>query len=239
LRRLRKNPNIHKGVAATVLLRGWNLASGCALPAQQSPDTGSSSNDGAREQDFSATRAHSEDAAVRPATTLTIPERVKIHEKSFTEPESLIGPVWGAAVGQLRDTPPEWGSGPDGFGIRVASGFGRSFISRTITLGVASTDQEDSRFTPSGEAGIWRRTRHAIVGIFVSRTRSGGSMPACSRFAGAYGAGFIANYWEPPSQNSTGHALERGSSALASSVGWHIWKEFWPDIRKPLHHRHE
>jgi hypothetical protein len=64
-------------------------------------------------------------------------------------------------------------------------------------------------------------------------------MPAFSRFAGAYGAGFIANYWEPPSQNSTGHALERGSTALASSVGWHIFREFWPDIRKPLHHRHE
>ena len=239
LRQQRKNPSIRKLVAATVLLCGWILASGCALGAQQSPDAGSSSNDGGSDQDSSATRAHSEDAAVRPATTLTFHERVQIYEKSFTEPESLMGPVLGAAVGQLRDTPPEWGSGPDGFGIRVASGFGRSFISRTIALGVASVDQEDSRFTPSGETGIWRRTRHAIVGTFVSRTRSGGSMPAFSRFTGAYGAGFIANSWEPPSQNSTGHALERGSTALASSVGWHVLKEFWPDIRKPLLHRHE
>lgn len=235
----RKNPNINEVVAATFPLCGLVLAPGSAWRAQQSPDSGFSSNDGGSDQDISAPRANSDNAAVRPATTLTFAERVKIYEKSFKEPEPLIGPVWGAGVGQLRTTPPEWGSGPDGFGIRVASGFGRSVISRTIALGVASADHEDSRFTPSGESGIWRRTCHAIVGTFVSRTSSGGSMPAFSRFAGAYGAGFMANYWEPPSQNSTSHALERGFPALASSVSWHIFEESWPDIRKTFHHRHE
>lgn len=56
-------------------------------------------------------------------------------------------------------------------------------------------------------------------------------MPAFSRFVGVYSAGFIANAWEPRSQNDTGHALERGSTALLSSVGWHVFEEFWPDIR--------
>jgi hypothetical protein len=69
------------------------------------------------------------------------------------------------------------------------------------------------------------------VGTFVSRTPTGGSMPAFSRFVGVYSAGFIANAWEPRSQNDTGHALERGSTALLSSVGWHVFEEFWPDIR--------
>jgi hypothetical protein len=61
-------------------------------------------------------------------------------------------------------------------------------------------------------------------------------MPAFSRFAGAYGAGFIADAWEPRSQNDASHALERGSTALLSSVGWHIFEEFWPDIRGAFHH---
>jgi hypothetical protein len=88
------------------------------------------------------------------------------------------------------------------------------------------------------ETGIRRRTRHAIVGTFVSRTPSGGSMPAVSRFVGVYSAAFIANAWEPRSQEDTAHALERGSTALLSSVGWHILDEFWPDIRGALH-RHK
>jgi hypothetical protein len=64
-------------------------------------------------------------------------------------------------------------------------------------------------------------------------------MPAFSRFAGVYGAAFIANSWEPPSQADAGHALQRGSTALLSSVGWHILEEFWPDIRSKVLHRSE
>jgi hypothetical protein len=61
-------------------------------------------------------------------------------------------------------------------------------------------------------------------------------MPAWSRFAGVYSAGFIANAWEPRSQDDAAHAFERGSTALLSSMGWHIFEEFWPDIRNALHH---
>ena len=174
-----------------------------------------------------------------PAITLTFAERLKTYGRSFTNPEALIGPVLGASIGQLRDTPPEWGNGADGFGRRLASSYCRSVIARTIGFGVAAVDREDPRFTPSNESGIWRRTRHAVVGTFVSRTSSGGTMPAFSRFAGAYGAGFIANTWEPPSQDNTSHALERGSTALLSSTGWHIFEEFRPDIRNAFHHRRD
>lgn len=176
------------------------------------------------------------DASVISPQELSFSDRVKIYERSFMQPEALIGPALGAGIGQWRDTPPEWGQGAGAYGTRFASGFGRSVISRTIAFGVAAADREDSRFIPSNETGIWRRTRHAIVGTLISRTPSGGSMPAFSRFAGVYSAGFIANAWEPRSQDDVAHALERGSTALLSSMGWHIFEEFWPDIRNALHH---
>jgi hypothetical protein len=92
---------------------------------------------------------------------------------------------------------------------------------------------------PSNEKGIWRRGWHATTRTFVSLSPAGGNMPAFSRFAGVYGAAFIANSWEPPSQADAAHALQRGSTALLSSVGWHILEEFWPDIRKKVFHRPE
>jgi len=61
-------------------------------------------------------------------------------------------------------------------------------------------------------------------------------MPAYSRIVGAYGAGFIAKVWVPKSQDNTGYALERGSTALLSSVAWNVLEEFVPDIRKAFHH---
>jgi hypothetical protein len=177
-------------------------------------------------------------SVVIPAT-LTFGERLRIYEHSFVTPESLIGPALGAAVGQAKNTPPEWGQGASGYGTRLGSAYGRSVIARTVALGVATVDREDSRFQPSHETGVWRRTKHAVVGTFVSRTPSGGQMPAISRLVGVYSAAFIANAWEPPSQDSSTKAWERGSTALASSVGWHVFEEFWPDIRDALHLHHQ
>ena len=208
-----------------ILLCGLILACGRPLRAQESVDLPSKPEltTAITQQDSSASNSSTDDdpidAPVIPAQPLTFGERIKIYERSYIHPENLIGPALGAGVGQWRDTPPEWGQGADAYGIRFASGFGRSVISRTIAFGVAAVDREDPRFVPSNESGIWRRTRHAIVGTFVSRAPTGGSMPAFSRFVGVYSAGFIANAWEPRSQNDTGHALERGSTALLSSVG--------------------
>ena len=168
--------------------------------------------------------------------TLTFSDRLKLYEHSFMTPESLIGPMFGAGISQAEGTPHEWGGGMEGYGRRFASSYGRSVIGRTIALGVSSVDGEDTRYRRSTETGVWRRTRHAVVSTFVATNSNGGSMPAYSRIAGAYGAGFIANAWEPPSQYGTGHALERGSTSLLSSVGFHILQEFWPDIRGGLHH---
>jgi hypothetical protein len=108
-------------------------------------------------------------------------------------------------------------------------------IGDTIGFGIAALDHENTRFVPSNEKGIWRRTLHAVTGTFVSRDDDGDTMPAFSRIAGAYGAAFIANAWVPKSQDNTGYALERGSTALLSSAGWHVIEEFWPDIHKALH----
>ena len=241
--RINRNLGANKVIPVCfILLCGLILAPGRPLRAQESVDQPSKPEPTAtatqpESSTFnSLTEGYSIDAPVVPAQPLTFGERLKIYERSFVLPESVIGPALGAGIGQWRDTPPEWGQGAGAYGTRFASGFGRSVISRTIALGVATADQEDSRFMPSSETGIWRRTRHAIVGTFVSRTPTGGSMPAFSRFAGVYSAGFIANAWEPRSQDDAAHALERGSTALLSSVGWHIFEEFWPDIRGAFHH---
>lgn len=236
--RIMKNLCVNKVTAVFVLVTfGFILTPGYKLLAQQvselsdTPVANGSPANGSRQ-----TESGNSGTLAGPKL-LTFDERMKNYERSFTKPENLIGPLLGAGIGQLRNTPSEWGQGMSGFGQRLGSGYGRSVISRTIALGVASVDHEDSRFEPSTERGIWRRTGHAIVGTFVSRTPSGGRMPAYSRFAGTYGAAFIANAWEPPSQNSVSHALGRGSTALLSSVGWHVLEEFWPDIRRAILHK--
>jgi hypothetical protein len=238
MKRVSKNQHMNKATAVFAIVILATQISGLDLRAQQTSDLPESPRVTAGGENASSPEASLDDGTVNSPSPLTLGERVKIYESSFTKPESLIGPILGAGVGQLRDTPPEWGQGAHGFGERLASGYARSVIARTIAFGVAAADHEDSRFVPSHESGIWRRTRHAVLGTFVSRTRNGGTMPAISRFAGMYSAAFIANTWEPPSQATTSHALQRGSTALLSSVGWHVFEEFWPDIRSAIRHKH-
>ena len=166
---------------------------------------------------------------------LTFGDRVSLYTGSIFTPEILVGPALGAGLGQLRNDPGEWRQGMAGYGRRFGSGLARNVISRTVAFGFAAADGEDPRYIRSEESGIWARTRHAIAWTFITRNQNGTRMPAFSRVAGAYAAAFAANNWYPSSENNTNHALRMGSSALATSVGFHIFSEFWPDIRRALH----
>lgn len=162
---------------------------------------------------------------------LTFGERVHIYGKDMFNVETIIGPAFGAGIGQWEDEPPDWGGGAEGYGDRIASGVGRHLIAETIRFGFAAVDHEDPRYFLSQDRGVWGRTKHAIVGTFVSNTTSGARIPAFSRFAGTYGAAFISNTWYPSDRATAGYAARRGSTALAASVGFHLLREFMPFFR--------
>jgi hypothetical protein len=164
--------------------------------------------------------------------SLTFDRRMRIYRDEVFGPETILGPAFGAAIGQWEDEPLGWPEGGDGFGERVGSGIARHTIAETIRFGVAAADGEDSRYLPSEDTGEWARTRHAIVSTFVSRTASGSIIPAYSRFAGIFGAAFISNTWYPSDRATAGYAAERGSTGLAASVGFNVARELVPFFRR-------
>lgn len=161
-------------------------------------------------------------------SALTFGDRVRIYRQAVLRPYTLVGPALGAGIGQWEDEPPEWGPASDGYARRFASGVGRSVIAETIRFGFAAADGEDPRYHRAQERGVWNRTRHVLTETFTSETAGGNRIPAFSRFAGVYGAAFISNTWYPESRATTGYALRRGSTALASSLGFHLFEEFVP-----------
>ena len=93
------------------------------------------------------------------------------------------------------------------YGRRVLSGYSREVIANSIGLGVGFAAQEDPRHYPTGEHGVWRRGLYAAREAFVSRSTSGGLMPAYSRIVGAYAAGFVSNAWYPAPYSNVHGAL--------------------------------
>ena len=162
---------------------------------------------------------------------LSLRDRVQIYRHSVFSAETIVGPAFGAALGQAENEPPGWHQGGDAYAKRFGSDVARHVVGETISFGVAALDGEDTRYFLSQDRRFWARTRHAIVSTFVSDTSSGRRVPAFSRFAGDYGAAFIENTWYPADRNTAARAAERGSTALAVDLGFNVAREFIPFFR--------
>lgn len=204
-----------------------------AEPLSGQPSTTASRNQDVLPNAPSASRAIGEEQSQNP---LTMRERVVAYRHAVLNIDGLIGPAMGCAVGQWENEPPEWGQGARGYARRFSSGVGRRFIAETIRFGVAAADGEDPRYHPSQASKIWKRGLHAVAETFTSRTADGSRMPAYSRIIGNYAAAFISNSWYPESRANTRYALRRGSTALASSVGFHLVEEFLPRRKSKSFH---
>ena len=198
-----------------------------SLRAQQTSQPSASSTlpdaPSAQKQDYTSPKL-----SYIPVQDLTFRDRARIYRQILIRPYTVVGPAFGAAIGQAENEPPGWGQGGEGYGKRFASGMARQFISESIRFGVAAADGEDPRYHLSGETGFWPRTKHVIAETFTSETAGGHRIPAYSRFAGIYGAAFISNAWYPDNRATAGYALRRGSTAFASSLGFHMFEEFMP-----------
>ena len=197
-----------------------------SMKAQQSNQP--SRSDTAQLPDAPSAQGYVPKPPYTPVQDLTFRDRVGIYRQTLIRPYSLVGPAFGAGIGQAENEPPGWGQGAEGYGKRFAAGMARQTISETIRFGVAAADGEDPRYHLSGETGFWPRTKHVFVETFTSETAGGHRIPAYSRFAGTYGAAFISNTWYPDNRATAGYALRRGSTALASSIGFHMFEEFMP-----------
>ena len=159
---------------------------------------------------------------------LTLKTRFTDYRQSTFTPMAILFPAVTAGYNQLRNYPPEWQQGGEGYGKRLLSAYGSSVLGKTISFGIAALDREDPRYVRSTypRKQIFKRAGYAIAHTFVSTRENGGHMPAWSRFAGAYGAGFIANEWYPDRHSTVHNALHLGSFNFASDVAFNLLREF-------------
>jgi hypothetical protein len=162
---------------------------------------------------------------------LSLTQKYQLALKRTFEPGELLRLSASAAWNQKRNYPSEWGQGWDAFGVRMASQVGQQMVREQIEFGVWAFDHEDPRNRRSGLKGVWPRTRFAMVHTFVTRSDSGNTMPAYSRFIGDYSAAFISREWYPDRFHTVGQGLEAGTISLGYDVGMNVLREFWP------HHR--
>ncbi len=134
-----------------------------------------------------------------------------------------------AGVGQLRNSPHEWGQGIGGFTKRFGSGVGTHVVKTGIEMGVGALHHENLHYQRSNRRGTIPRLKYAVKSTFiVPKTNRRGKTVALGRVSGAMGAGVVSRAWQPASAAGLGAGVASGGIALGADVGANVAREFWP-----------
>jgi hypothetical protein len=174
--------------------------------------------------------------ANHPAQPLSAKEKLEIRMRKIVSPMTQLGVLTGSAINQWRDEPSEWGQGWDGYATRVGSAEGIAVSYNAVAATSDMLFHLDPRYRRMPNAGVKARIWNAISQEFLAYKDSGGRTINVSTLAGSYGAGFIANTWEPPDHSKASDAIVRGTLSIASHTGGNVAREFLPDLFRRLRH---
>lgn len=177
------------------------------------------------------TAADESDTYVRP----DFHRRLRSYLRATFGPLQMGRIVFGAAISQADDNPPDWGQGSDAYGVRAASGFGVVILDGGANLLLSEALREDTRYYPCSCTGLWPRAKHALISSFTARAGPDGhrvfSTPAISSpYAGAFGS--LA--WYPP-RFGPKDAFRTGNYDLLAGIGTSFADEFLSPILRKLH----
>lgn len=169
---------------------------------------------------------------------LTVRRKFYIAAKdSFDYPIYFLGGAF-AGLSQIENQNPSFGQGIKGYARRYAGAYGDQMIGNIMTEGAfPSLLREDPRYFRRGVGGKWQRTYYALTRIFVTHTDSGGSRFNTSELLGNSVAVAISNAYDPDTR-SAAENIEKLALQLSTDAISNVLKEFWPDIKRKLHHQH-
>ncbi|HUE22150.1 MAG TPA: hypothetical protein VMQ86_10740 [Bryobacteraceae bacterium] len=176
-----------------------------------------------------------------PFQPITSSQKILIGLKdSFDWP---VYPVAGAfaALYQIENQNPSFGQGMKGYARRYGTALADQVIGNMMTESfVPSLLHQDPRYFRIGKSrgGVMYRAAYAASRIFVSRTDSGGQQFNVSEWLGNGIAVAISNAYYPDTR-TVGSNMERLGIACATDAFSQVMKEFWPDVKHALFHRHE
>ena len=151
----------------------------------------------------------------------------------------LGGSLVGAAIGQARDAPHEWGQGVQGFATRYGSGVAGNLSRQTFAFVLESALHEDPRYFPSEDKSTKQRLLNVVKQVVICKTDDGRSSPAYGRVISQFAGGQFTNLWQPASTGSVGDGLVRAFIGLGADAGYNLLQEFIPFTRpRSLRHKH-
>jgi hypothetical protein len=161
-----------------------------------------------------------------------------------------------SGISQWEDSEPGYGQGAAGYGKRFATAFADGTIENFMTSAVLpSVLRQDPRYYQMGHGSLWHRTYYAVSRNLITRTDSGGEQFNYSEVFGGAIAAAISTYSYHPKSHlvrtptpgvlryiPSDRTLTNTAKVWGAQYGYDtltlVVKEFWPDIRRKLRHKH-
>ena len=172
-------------------------------------------------------------------TPITTKQKFIIGAKdSFDYPLVLLAGAF-AGMGQLTNQHPQFGQGLAGFGRRLGTGYADQAIGNMMTEAIfPSLLREDPRYFRRGYGSVGSRTWYALTRVMVTRTDSGGRRFNFSEWVGNATGVAISNAYYPDEHSVLDNAGKLVEQVATDAIS-QVLKEFWPDIKHKLFHRHD
>jgi len=172
-----------------------------------------------------------------PYTPLAVSQKFHLFVRESVDPFTFVGAALGAGLSQLRNADPRYGrdSGAyaDRFGAAMADLATQNFFSDFLLAGVL---HEDPRYFRKVVGSKKSRLGYALTRVLVTKTDSGGTRFNFSEFLGNGVMAGIGNLYYPSSRGFPDTFERLGLQVGADSLS-NVLKEFWPDIKRHLHHQ--
>jgi len=137
-------------------------------------------------------------SAISAYSPPTEKEKVRLFEFDLFGPYALVEAALAGGFGQATKSPPEWGSGGEAFGERVASNFGIQLVTTTTRYGMAEILREDAAYYRCECRGFFPRVGHALVSTVTARHGEDGQTAfSVSGLASPYAGTMAALAWYP------------------------------------------
>ena len=130
-----------------------------------------------------------------------------------------------AEVDHLRNDPPEWGKGWEGYRKRAASDIGEFVIQEGTTEAIAAALHRPLDYQRCSCRGTWNRVRWALWGSVTDPMPNGKHPIAVPRIVGAYTGSFAQASWRPRDGDRVRTAFLNGTVSLLIGAGINLFQE--------------
>lgn len=159
---------------------------------------------------------------------------------SFDWPEFFVAASI-TELGTLSGQDPEWGQGVKGYARRYGAALADQTVSNYLTEAILPTVlHHDPRYFRLGPGyNPAHRIIHALSWVIIGKTDTNHNTLNVSELLGSGASAAIGWWYYPQAERLASSVMDRFVTQVSFDAASSVLKEYWPDIKHALFHKHE